>query len=72
MPLPLTCPTEFACMPEHFVEDAMELLIFASRIPKALDGVLLVGFLLMGFVMYSHPFFPLICNSHMPLLFLVG
>lgn len=42
MPLPSTCPMEFACMPEHFVEDAMELIIFASRIPKALDGVLLV------------------------------
>ncbi|KAL6287789.1 hypothetical protein ACE6H2_012179 [Prunus campanulata] len=45
MPLPLTCPTEFASMPEHFVEDAMELLIFASRIPKALDGVLLDDFM---------------------------
>lgn len=43
MPLPSTCPMEFACMPEHFVEDAMELLIFASRIPKALDGVMLVS-----------------------------
>lgn len=42
MPLPSTCPMEFAAMPEHFVEDAMELLIFASRIPRALDGVLLV------------------------------
>lgn len=42
MPLPTTCPMEFATMPEHFVEDAMELLIFASRIPKALDGVVLV------------------------------
>lgn len=42
MPLPAECPREFACMPEHFVEDAMELLIFASRIPRALDGVLLV------------------------------
>ncbi|KAL2337491.1 hypothetical protein Fmac_011937 [Flemingia macrophylla] len=41
MPLPPTCPMEFATMPEHFVEDAMELLIFASRIPKALDGVVL-------------------------------
>lgn len=46
MPLPDACPMEFACMPEHFVEDAMELLIFASRIPKALDGVLLVSFVL--------------------------
>ncbi|KAI5558920.1 hypothetical protein POPTR_017G089600v4 [Populus trichocarpa] len=45
MPLPLTCPKEFASMPEHFVEDAMELLIFASRIPKALDGVLLDDFM---------------------------
>ena len=42
MPLPSTCPMEFSCMPEHFVEDAMELLIFASRIPKALEGVQLV------------------------------
>lgn len=42
MPLQSTCPMEFAAMPEHFVEDAMELLIFASRIPRALDGVLLV------------------------------
>ncbi|KAF3444825.1 hypothetical protein FNV43_RR14518 [Rhamnella rubrinervis] len=45
MPLPSTCPTEFACMPEHFVEDALELIIFASRIPKALDGVLLDDFM---------------------------
>lgn len=42
MPLPQPCPMEFACVPEHFVDDAMELLIFASRIPKALDGVILV------------------------------
>ncbi|KAL3525885.1 hypothetical protein ACH5RR_014257 [Cinchona calisaya] len=41
MPLPSTCPMEFAAMPEHFVEDAMELLILASRIPRALDGVIL-------------------------------
>ncbi|XP_015879864.3 probable ubiquitin conjugation factor E4 [Ziziphus jujuba] len=45
MPLPSTCPMEFACMPEHFVEDAMELIIFASRIPKALDGVPLDDFM---------------------------
>ncbi|KAF5748953.1 ubiquitin conjugation factor E4 [Tripterygium wilfordii] len=45
MPLPSTCPMEFASMPEHFVEDAIELLIFASRIPKALDGVLLDEFM---------------------------
>ncbi|XP_042019614.1 probable ubiquitin conjugation factor E4 [Salvia splendens] len=45
MPLSPTCPKEFACMPEHFVEDAMELLIFASRIPRALDGVMLDDFM---------------------------
>uniref|UniRef100_A0A6N2N032 RING-type E3 ubiquitin transferase n=1 Tax=Salix viminalis TaxID=40686 RepID=A0A6N2N032_SALVM len=45
MPLPSTCPKEFAVMPEHFVEDAMELLIFASRIPKALDGAILDDFM---------------------------
>ena len=43
MPLPSKCPMEFACMPEHFVEDVMDLLIFASRIPKALDGIFLVS-----------------------------
>lgn len=45
LPLPSPCPMEFACMPEHFVEDAMELLIFASRIPKALDGIVLDDFM---------------------------
>ncbi|KAK6798609.1 hypothetical protein RDI58_006312 [Solanum bulbocastanum] len=45
MPLPSPCPMEFASMPEHFVEDTMELLIFASRIPRALDGVLLDDFM---------------------------
>uniref|UniRef100_A0A7N1A9U6 RING-type E3 ubiquitin transferase n=2 Tax=Kalanchoe fedtschenkoi TaxID=63787 RepID=A0A7N1A9U6_KALFE len=45
MPLPDTCPMKFACMPEHFVDDAMELLIFASRIPKFLDGVFLEDYM---------------------------
>ncbi|CAH9092541.1 unnamed protein product [Cuscuta epithymum] len=45
MPLPSSCPMEFASLPEHFVEDAMELLIFSSRIPRALDGVLLDDFM---------------------------
>ncbi|CAI9264947.1 unnamed protein product [Lactuca saligna] len=45
MPLPRSLPMEFACMPEHFVEDVMELLIFASRIPHALDGVKLDDFM---------------------------
>ncbi|KAJ0973806.1 hypothetical protein J5N97_015771 [Dioscorea zingiberensis] len=42
MPLPSNCPMEFACMPEHFVEDAMDLLILTSRIPRALDGFVLI------------------------------
>ncbi|KAL2552266.1 putative ubiquitin conjugation factor E4 [Forsythia ovata] len=45
MPVPSACPMEFACMPEHFVEDTMELLIFASRIPRALDGIMLDDFM---------------------------
>lgn len=45
MPLALTCPMEFASLPEHFVEDAMELLIFASRVPRALDGIILDDFM---------------------------
>ncbi|ONK60080.1 uncharacterized protein A4U43_C08F13970 [Asparagus officinalis] len=45
MPLPSNCPMEFACMPEHFIEDSMDLLIFTSRIPKALDGFVLDDFL---------------------------
>jgi len=49
MPLPNPCPMEFSAMPEHFVEDALELLIFASRIPKALDGVVLVDFTSNGY-----------------------
>ncbi|KAI3877173.1 hypothetical protein MKW92_051128 [Papaver armeniacum] len=28
MPLPSSCPIQFACMPEHLVGDAIELLIF--------------------------------------------
>lgn len=43
MPLPSTCPMEFACIPEHFVDDAMDLLILTSRIPKALEGFVLVS-----------------------------
>lgn len=45
MPLPSKCPMELACMPEHFVEDALDLLIFASRIPRALEGFVLDEFL---------------------------
>ncbi|KAI3989542.1 hypothetical protein MKX01_031596 [Papaver californicum] len=45
MPLPSSCPMEFGCMPEQFVDDAMELLIFASAfIPHNLDPILLNDF----------------------------
>ncbi|KAL2327600.1 hypothetical protein Fmac_021027 [Flemingia macrophylla] len=57
MPLPPTCPMEFATMPEHFVEDAMELLIFASRIPKALDGVVLDEFMNFIIIFMANPEF---------------
>lgn len=46
MPLPSKCPMDFACIPEHFVDDAMDLLILTSRIPRALEGFVLVGFLI--------------------------
>ncbi|KAG6550550.1 hypothetical protein Mapa_007919 [Marchantia paleacea] len=45
MPLPTPCPMEFASMPEHFIEDSLELLLFASRIPRALDGFVLDEFM---------------------------
>ncbi|XP_057872482.2 probable ubiquitin conjugation factor E4 [Cryptomeria japonica] len=45
MPLPAECPMEFASMPEHFVDDGIELLLFTSRLPKALDGVVLDDFM---------------------------
>lgn len=45
MPLPSNCPMEFACMPEHFIEDAMDILIFTSAVPKALEGFILDDFL---------------------------
>ncbi|XP_026437128.1 probable ubiquitin conjugation factor E4 [Papaver somniferum] len=45
MPLPSSCPMEFGCMPEQFVDDAMELLIFVSEIiPEKLDPILLNDF----------------------------
>ncbi|CAM6096554.1 unnamed protein product [Calypogeia fissa] len=45
MPLPVPCPMEFAAMPEHFTEDSLELLLFASRVPRALDGMALDEFM---------------------------
>lgn len=53
MPLPAVCPMEFASMPEHFVEDVMELLLYTSRIPRALDGVNLVSQILKARLLYS-------------------
>ena len=44
MPLPSQCPMKFSSMPEHLVDDAMDVLLFTSRIPKALDGFGLVIF----------------------------
>ncbi|XP_026435101.1 probable ubiquitin conjugation factor E4 [Papaver somniferum] len=41
MPLPLTCPIEFACVPEHFVEDAIGLLIAVFKYSKLIGGEIL-------------------------------
>ncbi|XP_062215293.1 probable ubiquitin conjugation factor E4 isoform X2 [Phragmites australis] len=45
MPLPSQCPKEFSCIPEHFLDDAMDLLVLTSRIPKALESFALDDFL---------------------------
>ncbi|WVZ57309.1 hypothetical protein U9M48_007709 [Paspalum notatum var. saurae] len=45
MPLPSQCPKEFSCIPEHFLDDAMDLLVLTSRIPKALETFVLDDFL---------------------------
>ena len=45
MPLPTECPMEFSSMPEHFVDDAMELLLITSRVQRDLDGVVLDDFM---------------------------
>ncbi|CAI5516161.1 unnamed protein product [Closterium sp. Naga37s-1] len=39
LPLPAPAPKDWASMPEHFVDDAIETLLLASRIPHALDGL---------------------------------
>ncbi|KAI3936859.1 hypothetical protein MKW92_033569 [Papaver armeniacum] len=41
MPLPITCPMEFACVPEHFVEDAIALLIAVFKYSKLIGGEIL-------------------------------
>ncbi|XP_051208563.1 probable ubiquitin conjugation factor E4 [Lolium perenne] len=46
MPLPSQCPMEFSCIPEHFLDDAMDLLVLTSRVDsKALEGFPLDDFL---------------------------
>ncbi|KAL6598275.1 hypothetical protein ACP70R_046440 [Stipagrostis hirtigluma subsp. patula] len=45
MPLPSECPKEFSCIPEHFLDDAMDLLVLTSRVPKALESFALDDFL---------------------------
>ena len=45
MPLPGECLVEFASIPEHFVDDVMEILIITSRVQRALDGVVLDDFM---------------------------
>jgi ubiquitin conjugation factor E4 B len=52
MPLPSSCPREFAFIPEHFFDDAMDLLIITSRIPRALEA-----FALVHIYLFLHLFF---------------
>ncbi|XP_026428713.1 probable ubiquitin conjugation factor E4 [Papaver somniferum] len=40
MPLPLSCPIEFACVPEHFVEDAIEMLIVVFTYSELLNDII--------------------------------
>lgn len=43
VPLPVPPPMEFSSLPEHFVEDMDDLLIYVSRrAPKAFEGANLV------------------------------
>ncbi|XP_078436752.1 U-box domain-containing protein [Wolffia australiana] len=56
MPLPPQCPMSFASMPEHLVEDAMDILIFTSRIPKTLDGFILEEFLNFIIMFMASPY----------------
>ncbi|GBG72537.1 hypothetical protein CBR_g12108 [Chara braunii] len=75
-PLPAPCPMEFASLPEHFVEDMAQLLLFASRIPHAYDGVILDEFMsfivtLMGSPLHiKNPYlrakFVAVLNAWMP------
>ncbi|XP_042387014.1 probable ubiquitin conjugation factor E4 [Zingiber officinale] len=49
MPLPSTCPMKFACIPEHFVDDAMDLLGITFGIPEVSKVVALdfLNFIIM-------------------------
>ncbi|MCL7046693.1 hypothetical protein MKW94_019047 [Papaver nudicaule] len=40
MPLPSSCPVEFACLPEYLVEDAIEMLIVVFRYSSSLADVI--------------------------------
>lgn len=43
VPLPVPPPMEFSSMPEHFVEDMDDLLLYvARRAPRAFEGANLV------------------------------
>ena len=57
MPLPAECPVEFASIPEHFVDDAMELLLITSRVPRALDGVVLDDFMNFIIMFMANPLY---------------
>ncbi|EFJ06900.1 ubiquitin-protein ligase, UFD2 [Selaginella moellendorffii] len=57
VPLPAPCPMEFASMPEHFVEDSLEMLLFTARVPKGLEGVSLDEFMSFIVMFMSSPLY---------------
>ena len=65
MPLPSQCPKKFSCIPEHFLDDAMDLLVLTSRIPKALESFVLVSILFVCCAMhYPLAAYDFCCNVH--------
>ena len=63
MPLLVECSVEFASMLEHFMDDAMELLLITSRVQRALDGVVLDDFMNFIIMFMASPIY--VKNSYL-------
>lgn len=55
VPPPLPCPMEFAAMPEHFVEDLVDVVVAASRDPAALQTAGLEDFMSLLVMLMGSP-----------------